>query len=382
MIYKAYKYRIYPNVKQQRLLAKTFGCVRYFWNKQVEAFNSYDKETNTKPEFKTSTELRNEIDWMQEVSAAAIQQKEKDFKQFKKQIFSKTRKKQIGRPKYKKKNGKQSFRLPNQKFSIKDSRIRLEKIGWIKMVVDREIDGKLMSVTISKNSSGQYFASILVEKQINKLNKTGYDIGIDVGLKDFLVQSDGIVVANPRYFRESQAKLRRMQQHLSRKKKGSRRRYKCKLKVAKLHQKIVNQRAWFLHNESTRIIKNYDVIAIEDLNVDGLLKNKKLAKSISDVSWSEFFRQLKYKAEWYGKTLVKVDKFAPTSKTCSVCGWKNKNLTLKDRMFACPVCGLEINRDYNAAINIKALGVNSAIRTQSEHKTLSSAIHEEAFSVK
>jgi len=378
----AYKYRIYPNVKQQILLAKTFGCVRYFWNKQVEIFNTYDKVNNPSPKFCTSTETRNVTEWMKEVSAAAIQQKEIDFKEFKKQLFSKTRKKKIGRPNFKKKSNRQSFRLPNQKFSISENKIRLEKIGWIKLVIDREIPiGKLMSVTVSKNPSGQYFASVLVEKTIQPLVKTGYNVGIDVGLKEFLVQSDGIVVANPRYFRESQTRLKKIQQYHSRKVKGSHRRSKSRIKVAKLHQKISNQRSWFLHNESMRIVRDYDIIAIEDLAVANMVKNHKLAKSISDVSWSEFFKQLKYKADWYGKEVVEVNRFFASSKLCSVCGWKNVDLTLKDRMFRCPVCGLEIDRDSNASINIKALGVDGAIRAQSECKTSFDAVHVEAFNM-
>ena len=165
---KAFKFRLYPNKTQEVLLNKTFGTVRYFWNNQVAAFKTYDKETNPKPEFKTSTELRNEIEWMQEVSAAAIQQKEIDFKEFKKQLFSKSRKKKIGFPDFKKKNNRQSYRLPNQKFKIIGNKIQLEKIGKVKMIIDRELpNGKLMSVTISNNPSGQYFASILIETEVS-----------------------------------------------------------------------------------------------------------------------------------------------------------------------------------------------------------------------
>jgi putative transposase len=364
---KAYKYRIYPNKSQQILLAKTFGCVRYFWNKQVETFNSYDKELNPNPIFLTSTQIRKEVEFFQEVSAAAIQQKEIDFKEYKSQRFNKSRKTTVGNTSFKNKHKKQSYRLPNQKFSLKNNKIRLEKIGLITVVIDRQIPkkAKLMSVTISKNPNGQHFASVLAEHTIEHLPKTNKEVGLDVGLKEFLVQSDNIIVKNPRYFRDSQTKLAKIQKQHSKKKKGGKRRNKSRLKVARIHNKIANQRDWFLHNESTRIIKNYDVICVEDLNVSGMIKNHCLSKSIADASWSKFYSMLEYKANWYGKEIVKIGRFEPTSKTCSCCGWINKVLTLKDRTFACPVCGLELDRDLNAAINIKALGVDNAIRTSS-----------------
>lgn len=366
---KSYKFRIYPNKTQEVLINKTFGCVRYFWNQQVATFNSYDKETNPNPEYKTTKQWRDEIEWMKEVSFTSIQQKERDFDEFRRQRFSKTRKKAIKNPKFKKKSDRQSFRLSNVAFKLGKGKIDISKIGKVKIVQDIEVEGKLMSVTISKNPSGQYFASICVEKEIQHLPKTGKQVGIDVGLKEFIVTSDNVVVANPRYFRESQAKLKRAQQHLSRKKKGSRRRKKCKLRVARLHQKITNQRDWFLHNESTRLVREYDLIAIEDLNVSGMFKNKTLAKSISDASFSRFFQMLAYKADWYGKEVVKIGRFEPTSKKCSNCGWKKLDLTLKDRVFNCDSCGLTIDRDFNASLNIKALGIDSALRSQSERKT-------------
>jgi putative transposase len=291
---KAYKFRLYPNKEQETLLNKTFGCVRYAWNRNVADFLSYDKESNPKPEFKTSTELRNEVEWMKEVSASAIQQKETDFKEFKKQLFNTKRKTKLGFPKFKKKSNRQSYRLPNQKFKVVNGKLQLEKIGKIKFVQDRDFPEffKFLNVTVSKNCSGQYFASILIEQEINHKTKTGKEVGIDVGIKVFSTQSDGIEIDNPKYFSKNQAKLKRLQQHFSRKQKGSRRRDKCKLKIAKLHQKIVNQREHFLHNYSTYLIENYDIIFIEDLDVKGLLEKKQLSKEISDVSWSKFFQML------------------------------------------------------------------------------------------
>jgi len=346
------------------MLSKTMGCVRAFWNMQVAVFNSYDKETNPSPIYKNTTEVRKEFLWMQEVSYKAIQQKENDFKEFKKQHFSKTRKKQIGRPKFKKKGVRDSFRLSNDKFYIKYGSIRLSKIGFVKFVQDRPLpeNSKLMSVTVSKDSTGAYYASILVETVIEQLPKTNKSVGVDVGIKEFATLSDGQVIANPKYFRESQAKLRKAQKSLSRKKKGSSRRNKAKLKVARLHKKVANQRYFFLHNVSTNIVRQFDTICIEDLNVAGMVKNRKLAKSISDASFSKFFDMLQYKALWYGKEVVKVGRFYPSSKTCSDCGAVKKQLNLSERTYCCENCGLVIDRDLNAALNIKALGVNSAIR--------------------
>ncbi len=359
-ILRAYKFRLYPNKTQVVLINKTFGCVRYFWNYQVATFRTYNKETNPNPEFKTSTQLRSELEWMKEVSAAAIQQKEIDFNEYKKQLFSKSRKKKIGLPSFKKKNSKNSFRLPNQKFKIIDNKIQLEKIGKVKMIIDREIpNGKFMSVTVSKNSSNQYFASILIETEVTPKVKTNKEVGIDLGIKVFATQSDGIEISNPKFLRKNQAKLRRLQQHLSRKQKGSHRYERCRLKIARLHTKIVNQRDWFLHNYSTSLINNYDRIFIEDLNVSGMIKNRHLAGAISDVSWNKFVSMLEYKCNWFGKDVIKVDRFFASSKTCK-CGTKNDDLKLSDREWICKSCGAVNKRDLLAAQNILNEGRRSS----------------------
>lgn len=357
---KAYKFRLYPTKGQKVLLNKTFGCVRFYYNQQVATFNSYDAETNPKPEFKSSTTIRNEFEWMKEVSASAIQQKELDFKEFKKQTFSKNRKSKVGRPNFKKKIGKQSYRLPNQKFKILDNRIQLEKIGKVKFIKDKEFPDnfKFMSVTVSKNSSGQYFISVLVEQEIKHKQKTSKDVGIDLGVKMFSTQSDGVEINNPKYFSKNQAKLKRLQQHFSRKQKGSVRRDKCKLKISRLYQKITNQRDYFLHNYSTQLINNYDKIFIEDLNIKDMLESKLMSKNISDVSWSKFINMLEYKAIWYGKIVHKVDRYYASSKTCT-CGVVNKDLKLSDREWVCSSCGTIHQRDLLAANNILKEGRRS-----------------------
>ena len=374
MILKAYKYRIYPNDTQEILLNKTFGCVRVIWNHNVEIFNQYNKGSDENPKPLTSTELRKKHEWMGEVSAAALQQKQIDFKNFTQQFFSKNRKKKLGRPQFKKRDSAQSYRLPNQKFTLNSDTIRLEKIGKVKIVIDRDIPkgSKFMSVTVSKNPAGQYFASVLVETEVVKKEKTGQSIGLDIGLKTFLSGSNGITVETPNYFRKSKAKLKKAQRNMSRKKKGSVRRKKAKLKVARIHNSVANQRKHFIHTETLKLINNYDFIGIEDLNVSGMIKNHCLAKSISDASFSEFYNILGYKAAWYGKTIVKVDRWFASSKLCSHCGWKDTELKLSDRTFCCKACGLEIDRDLNASKNIleEALRVSSAIRTQSDCKTI------------
>lgn len=369
---KAFKYRIYPNKSQQILFAKTFGCVRVIWNANVESFNSYDKDANPKPKIITKSDLITDKPWLNEISAAAIQQKIRDFQETSKQFFSKTRKKRIGRPSFKKKSGIQSYRLPNQKFSLGDNKIRLEKIGWVKMRVDRAIpdESKILSCTISMNCCGQYFVSVLVETLILHKHKTGKMVGIDLGLKSFATLSGSIVIDNIKFFREKQSEIVKIQRHLSRKKKGSNRYRKNKLRIARLHNKIANKRNYFLHSVITYLADNYDVICIEDLNVSGMLSNHKLAKAISDTSFYQFRSMLEYKCNWYGKELVVIDRFYPSSKTCSKCGWKKEDLTLSDRVFKCENCGMEIDRDLNAAINIKRVGVDILYnRTQRDEVT-------------
>lgn len=355
---KAYKYRIYPNKSQQIKLAKTFGCVRFLWNKNVEVFNEQG-------DFKTSTKYRKEYDFLKEVSASAIQQKEMDFKEFKKQKFSKTRKKKLGKPQFKNRRGKQSFRLPNQKFKLVGNKIQLEKIGKVSIVLDRMFSGKTMSVTVSKDTCGDYFASILVDEEIIPKPKTNNSVGIDVGLKQLITTSDGLQINR---LRDNQTKLKHIQRRLSRKKKGSYRFNELKLRLAKLHRKQARRREWFLHNISTHLVESYDVIAVEDLNIAGMMKNHKLAGAIADASWSELIRQLDYKCKFYGKELVKIGRFFPSSKTCHSCGLIKEDLELSDRVFICE-CGYKNDRDVNASLNIKAVGVATAQQTVMGCKT-------------
>ena len=364
-IHKSYIFRMYPNHTQEVLLAKTFGCVRFIWNKCVETFESYDKVKNPNPKTPTKKDLEYEFPWLNEVSAASLQQKARDFEEFKKQYFNKDRKKKIEEPNYKSKKSKQSFRLPNQKFKLSDNKIRLEKIGWVKIVMDRSIpeNAKFLSCTVSKNKSGQYFVSILVEEEMVYKNKTGKTVGVDLGIKELATLSDGKVFHNPKFLREKQAKISKMQELLSKKKKGSNRKRKLQLKINRLYRDVKNERDWYTHNLTTNLVNNYDIICIEDLNVSGMMKNHHLAYSISDSCFATIRTQLEYKCFWYGKQLVIIDRFYPSSKTCSNCGWKNDSLKLSDRVFECKQCGIQIDRDLNAALNIQAVGVDVAQRT-------------------
>lgn len=324
LIKRSYKYRMYPNKTQEELLAKTFGCVRVVWNACVDSFNSYDKETNPNPKFPTKSDLVIEKPWLNEVSAATLQQKQRDFIEFSRQYFNKNRKEKLGKPNYKNKHDNQSFRLPFPKFKITNNKIRIEKIGWVKIVIDRGVpdNARFISCTVSKNRAGQYFVSVLVETEQCYKQKTSKTVGVDLGIKTLATLSDGIAVENPHFLCENQAKLKRMQRHLSRKKLGSNRRNKCRLKVSRLHRDIANKRSWYMHNLTTMLVNNYDVICIENLNASGMLQNHKLAGSVYDASFSMFRNQLEYKCRWYGKELIVIDRFYPSSKTCSRCGWK------------------------------------------------------------
>jgi putative transposase len=238
-------------------------------------------------------------------------------------------------------------------------RIRLEKIGEVSYVEDRPIppQAQLLSVTVSRNSSGQYFISILVEYSIPKKARTNQVVGCDVGLKSFVVTSDNDVFAPQQSYRKNPAELKKAQRHLSRKQKGSKRRNKQRQKVAQIHQKTRNQRHHSVHQVTTDLVNRYDIIAIEDLNVQGMARNRKLAKSIYDASFRLFRTQLEYKCEWYGKKLVVADRFFASSKTCSHCGHKKAQLSLAQRVFHCANCGKGFDRDLNAAMNLKKLAV-------------------------
>lgn len=298
-----------------------------------------------------------ETSWLNEVNSQTLQFALRSLDIAYKNFFQKRAK----FPKFKFKHSKNSFTVP-QSASIAGNRLFIPKFKeGIKCRVHREIKGKIGKVTITKTPSGKYFASVLTEEEYNTpIEKSGKAVGVDLGLKDLLITSEGETFKNNRFTKKYEYKLAKAQQHLSRKKKGSRGFENQKLKVARLHEKISNCRADYLHKCSISLVRRYDTICIEDLNVKGMVKNHRLAKSISDASWGIFINMLTYKAEWNDKKVVKIDRFYPSSQTCNVCGNINKETKdLSVREWECPVCHTHHDRDVNAAINILNIGLNN-----------------------
>ena len=365
-ILKAYKVRLYPNDEQQIFFAKSFGCTRFIWNKMLADKINYYQATKT-PLNNTPAQYKKEFEWLKEVDSLALANVQQNLRV----AYNKFFKQGSGFPKFKKKGIKDSYTTNNQKgtVAVTKNTVKLPKIGHINAKFPDKINGLIKSATISRKPSGKYFVSLLVETIVNELPKTQSNIGIDLGLTDFIVLSDGSKVANPKFLSKLQGKLARAQKVLAkrraaakadqRKLSESRNYQKQKLKVAKVYEKITNKRADFLHKLSFNIIKNHDVIAIEDLNVKGMVKNRKLAKAISDSSWSAFTTMLAYKAEWYGKELIKIDRWFPSSKTCSNCDHllTKAQLPLSVRTWNCPSCLQTNDRDINASINILNQGL-------------------------
>ena len=360
---KAYKYRLYPNKKQQLYLAKTFGCTRFIYNQMLaDRIKSYNenKDLDIKNiKYPTPAQYKKEYIWLKEVDSLALANAQMNLDKAYKNFF---RDKSVGFPKFKsKKNNYKSYTTNNQKGTIfiENKRIKLPKLkSMIKIKQHREFNGLIKSCTISQVPSGKYYISILVDTENIQLSKINNKIGIDLGLKEFAITSDGVFYKNPKWLRKSEKKLIKTQRNLSRKKKGSNNRRKARLKVAKIHEKITNQRNDFLHKVSTQLINENQVIVIEDLQVKNMQKNHKLAKAISEVSWSEFRRMLEYKAKWYGREIIIAPTNYASSQLCSNCG--NKSSQTKDlscRTYICPVCGMVMDRDINASKNLLKLAM-------------------------
>lgn len=361
---KGVKFRAYPNKDQQDLINRTFGCCRLIYNTGLAMRNDAvvsDQKVEYTQTSSMLTELKKQdnFTFLKEVDSIALQQSLRDLDRGFKNFFEN----RARHPQFKsKRNNHQSYRTINQGNNIRivDKYIKLPKLGYVKIKQSMEV-GHINNVTIERTPTGKYFVVLNVDFEPEPRFNNGGVIGIDVGIKEFYSDSNGNVVNNPKYLEKSMHKLVREQRRLSRKQKGSNNRNKQRIRIAKIHEKITNQRDDFLQKQSTMLVSENQTICIEDLNVKGMIRNHKLAKAIASVSWSKFFNMLEYKAAWYGSNIVKVPTMYPSSQTCSCCGYKNplvKNLAIRN--WQCPQCHTVHDRDTNASINILNKGLSIA----------------------
>jgi putative transposase len=357
-IFRTYQFELQPTQEQKVLLDKHFGCIRYvynyFLNERKEQYQTDKKSDNYYAQAKTLTELKKkeETIWLKEVNSQSLQFALRCLDTAYVNFFRGNAK----FPRFKSKKKKNTFTIP-QFAKLENERFYAPKFKeGIKVNVHREVKGEIGKCTLSKTPNGKYFVSILSEEQYQPKEKTGAVCGIDLGLKDFAITSDGIKFKNNRYTKKYERDLAKAQKHLSRKQKGSNSYEKQRRKVAKIHEKISNTRQDVLHKVSHQLVSDYDIIALEDLNVKGMMGNRKLSKHIADASWGTFVRLLEYKADWNDKQVVKINRFYPSSKTCCECGWINQDLNLSVREWTCKN-GHHLDRDENAAKNILKEGL-------------------------
>lgn len=357
---KAYKFRIYPNYEQRTMLAKTFGCVRFIYNRMLSDKIKHYKETGQKLNH-TPAQYKKEFDWLKEVDSLALANAQMNLQTAYNNFF---RSPKTGFPKYKsKKSNRKSYttNCVNGNLSIADGYIKLPKVGFVKLKQHRVIpsDYKLKSVTVSQTPSGKYYASVLYEyeNQVQQQTLTTF-LGLDFSMHELYKDSNGNEPCYPRYYRQAEKKLAKEQRKLSKMQKGSNNRNKQRIKVAKLHEKVANQRKDFLHKQSRQITNAYDCICIENLDMKTMAQALNFGKSVADNGWGMFVRFLQYKLEEVGKRLVKVEKYFASSQICNVCGYQNPNTkNLSIRVWDCPKCGTCHDRDRNAAINIRNEGM-------------------------
>ncbi|WP_228702746.1 transposase [Salisaeta longa] len=362
----AYKYRVYPTKEQRRFLAQTFGCARYVWNWALEhRTNVYHDEGESlgfAAMCKRLTQLKkdDEHEWLKKPSSVVLQQSLRNQEQ----AFTNFFEGRAGYPSFKQKRGTQTARHTKAAFSYDADTRTLKlakvpgtlKVNWGRGSSFRELRGEPTAVTISKDPAGRYFVSIEFKAPVQDKPKTGKAVGVDVGLESYITLSTGEKVGNPRFLEDAYRRLRKEQKALSRKEKGSNNWERQKRRVAKAYAKVADRRKDFLHKLSTRLVCAFDVITVETLSVKNMQKNRSLAKAISDAAWSEFIRQLEYKAKWYDKTLVKVDRWFPSTKRCSDCGHVGERKPLHVREWTCTECGCVHDRDVNAAKNLSRVG--------------------------
>jgi len=357
---KAYKYRIYPDKDQIEFITVHFGACRFVYNWALEQkIRTYEQTKKSISRFDLQRILVHEVkpsnEWLKKANSQALLASLVNVES----AFTKFFREKTGFPKFKsKKNPVQSYQMP-QHYTVDFERnvIKLPKMGEVKAVLHRRFKGTMKTATISRSSTGKYYISILVDDGNELPDKQEISesstIGIDVGIKDFAVLSNGEKVENPKYLQNSLKRMKCLQKRVSKKVKGSNNRNKARHHLSKIHEVISNQRNNFQHQISSKLISENQAIALETLNVKGMVKNHCLAQSISDAGWSSFVTKLEYKAQWLGKTILKIGRFEPSSKICNICGYHNSSLTLKDREWTCPDCKTKHDRDINAAINIK-----------------------------
>jgi putative transposase len=368
MIEKAYKYRIYPNKEQEKQLSKTFGSCRfvynYYLNKRIELYKNEQQSSNYNACSADLTQLKIELNWLKEIDKFALQNSLKDLDKAYQNFFREVKKgnKEQGFPRFKNKHSHDySYKttFTNNNIEIRGNKIKLPKLGLIKIALSQDVQGRILNCTISKSPSNKYCVSVCCgDVVIEQLPQNQSYIGVDLGIKEFAITSVGEKFENPKHLYKLEQKLKQMQRRLTSKKKRSKNWHKQRIKLNRVHEKITNQRKDFIQKLSTKLINENQIICLESLQVKNMVKNHCLAKAISDVSWSEFVRQMEYKAKWYNRTLVQIDKWYPSSQFCCNCGYQNKETKdLSVRKWICSSCRSEHDRDINAAINIKNEGL-------------------------
>lgn len=366
-VHKAWQLRLQPTLEQKQQLSKTFGCSRYVYNHFLARRKAvWESEQKTLGYAACSQELtvlkqQPEIAWLKEVDKFALQNALRDLDQAYAHFFRGLKKgKKVGYPRFRSRKGKQSYRsnFTNGNIAVEGHQLKLPKLGWVKFRKSLEIEGKILSVTLKRSPSGKYFASIITEVEVCPWEKTGKSLGLDWGLTHYLTPSTGEKILNPKYWKHYVAQLKKLHKTLSRKALNSQNREKARAKLARLYEKLSHVRTDWLHKLSTALLKAYDWLCLEDIRLSNLVRNKKLSKWILDSSWGTFVQMLLYKAERYGKEVIKVSPFFPSSQRCHVCHYIHREVKdLKVRQWECPQCHTIHDRDVNAALNILQEGL-------------------------